>query len=78
MQGRGFYNCGTKSVKYTEWKNTEVNFNCKDKQFSENWMTEKTKSEKKETNTHQEKQIIADERTQSTSDQSSNDKQNVF
>ena len=41
-------------------------------------MTEKIKSEKKETNTHQEKQIIADERTQSTSDQSINDKQNVF
>lgn len=41
-------------------------------------MTEKIKSEKKETNTDQEKQIIADERTQSTSDQSSNDKQNVF
>ena len=41
-------------------------------------MTEKIKSEKKETNTHQEKQIIADERTQSTSDQSSNEKQKVF
>ena len=38
----------------------------------------KNKSEKKETNIHQEKQIIADERTQSTSDQSSNEKQKVF
>ena len=41
-------------------------------------MTEKIKPEKKGTSNHQEKQKITGERTQATSKQNSNKKQNLF